>query len=67
MKFHASLGISSDIIGGQFTFINDDEVLYYVPNMIVIRNIQKNTNCFVDRDGKLKNVTAFAATNNNGS
>lgn len=67
MHFHASLGISSNIVGGQFTFINDDEILYYVPSMIVIRNIQKNTNNFVEREGRLKNVTAFAATNKYGS
>jgi hypothetical protein len=36
--------------------------MYYMSNMLVIKNIADNTSLFISKEGRLRNVTALAST-----
>lgn len=43
------MGISNQLIEGQFTLISEEEVLYYVSNLLVIKNVGENSSVFLSR------------------
>ena len=59
---HESLFINNKPISGQFSFLSRDQILYYTSSMLVIKSLEKNTSRFLQKEGKLNNVTAICAS-----
>jgi len=56
------MGVHREPLDGQFAMVGEDDVLYYVSNMLVIKNIADSSSVFLQKESRLKNVTALAST-----
>lgn len=56
------MGVHREPMEGQFIMIGEDDVLYYVSNTLVVKNIVDSTSMFLQKEPRLRNVTALAST-----
>ena len=56
------MGVHRQPLDNQFILVGEDDVLYYASNLLVLKNLADGSSLFLQKESRLRNVTALTST-----